>query len=131
MWDSYLDFYDTTLAPGQTELTWRRILDPDGPIKGRVAVADGELLGFLHYLFHPSTWSDQGYCYLEDLYVHAEARGGGIGRALIGDAIAQALSIGASRVYWSTKHDNHAARRLYDSLAHVTDYVQYSIELDH
>ena len=75
--------------------------------------------------------SDQGYCYLEDLYVHAEARGGGIGRALIGDAIAQALSIGASRVYWSTKHDNHAARRLYDSLAHVTDYVQYSIELDH
>jgi hypothetical protein len=29
LWQGYLDFYKTTVAPEQTERTWTRIIDPE------------------------------------------------------------------------------------------------------
>ena len=37
-------------------------------------------IGLVHWLTHPSTWSAGPYCYLEDLFVHPDARGSGVGR---------------------------------------------------
>ena len=130
LWDEYLTFYETVLPPEQTQLTWQRILDPQGSVEGRAAVIGGEVVGFIHYLFHPSTWSEYGYCYLEDLYVREGIRGGGVGRTLIEDALVHARAAKVSRVYWTTLRDNERARRLYDSMAELTDYVQYRVELD-
>ena len=61
---------------------------------------DGRLVGIVHYLFHPVTWSIAPRCYLEDLFVSPDARGSGAGRALIeavyraADAAAPTRSIG-------------------------------------
>ena len=87
--------------------------------------AAGALVGFAHILFHASTWSLAGYCYLEDLYVAKTHRGGGVARALIERVYAEADARGAERVYWHTQEFNAPARSLYDTLARRTSFVVY------
>ena len=59
----------------------------------------GELVGLAHSIVHPSTFSLNGYCYLEDLFVARAARGSGAARELIDATAAAALQRGVNRVY--------------------------------
>ena len=125
LWRGYLRFYRSRLEPEVTELTWARLLDPTVQPHGLVAELDGRLVGLAHYLFHPSTWSGSAYCYLEDLFTAPEARGQGVGRALI-EAVARAAeAAGASRLYWHTQEFNAEGRALYDTLARRTSFIVY------
>jgi GNAT superfamily N-acetyltransferase len=104
-----------------TEATFARLVDGDDPaLVGLVAERDGRLAGLAHLVFHPSTWSTAGYCYLEDLFVAREARGGGVGEALFAAVYAEADHAGAERVYWHTQEYNAPARSLYDQVGHRT-----------
>jgi len=126
LWRGYLDFYETAVSDEVTEATWRRIVDPAGPIHGFCAVdADGKLIGIVHYLFHPVTWAMSDRCYLEDLFVSPDARGSGAGRALIEAVYRAADDRGADQVYWLTAHSNATARKLYDRVAQLTPFVKY------
>ena len=126
LWQGYLDFYEAAVPDEVTELTWRRLMDPEAPVHGFCAArADGGLLGIVHYLFHPVTWAVGPRCYLEDLFTAAEARGKGVGRALIEAVYAAADAHGADQVYWLTQSTNAAARRLYDQVADATDFIKY------
>jgi ribosomal protein S18 acetylase RimI-like enzyme len=125
LWRGYLEFYETDIPDGVTDQTWRRIVDPAGPIHGFGAFDDGRLVGFVHYLFHPVTWATANRCYLEDLYVDVGARGAGAGRALIEAVYRAADAAGADQVYWLTAHDNKTARRLYDRIGRLTPFVKY------
>jgi GNAT superfamily N-acetyltransferase len=125
LWRGYLRFYRSRLEPEITELTWARLLDPSVQPHGLVAEVDGRLVGFAHYLFHPSTWSASAYCYLEDLFTAPEARGLGVGRALIEAVYEAADAAGASSVYWQTQEFNADGRALYDTLAQRTSFIVY------
>lgn len=127
LWAGYLDYYKTELRETLTGAMFKR-LSAGAPHFALVAEKDGAVIGFVHALPHPSTWSLDGYCYLEDLYVDPAARGSGAGRALIEAVYAQADARGLSRVYWNTETGNETARHLYDSLAKLTDFVQYRRE---
>ena len=84
MWHGYLEFYEEELSQAQTELTFARLIDAAYPIHGALARNDsGTAVGLVHWLTHPATWSEGPYCYLEDLFVSTDARGGGAGAALI------------------------------------------------
>lgn len=124
LWKGYLAFYETSLRPEVSEATFARLIDPDEPIHGLVAKIDNGIVGIAHYLLHRSTWSDR-YCYLEDLFAEPSMRGAGIGRALIEAVEGAAREAGATRLYWVTRAENAAARRLYDRVATATDFVQY------
>src|SRR5208282_2724399 len=82
LWGAYQRFYEVDLPAEATAATWARL--HEGRIHGLGARnASGELLGFVHYLFHADTWSTLPACYLQDLYVDSSARGkgrGGCGR---------------------------------------------------
>ncbi|HTJ62352.1 MAG TPA: GNAT family N-acetyltransferase [Alphaproteobacteria bacterium] len=125
LWAGYLRFYRERLPEEITQATFNRLVDPENELKGLVAESDGRLLGFAHYLFHPSTWSLTGYCYLEDLFVDPDARGQGAGRALIEGVYAAADKAGSGRVYWMTQEFNADARALYDTLGHRTSFIKY------
>jgi GNAT superfamily N-acetyltransferase len=130
LWRAYLDFYETDLTTAQTQLTFARLIDPDDPVHGVIARSEsGEAIGIVHWLTHPSTWSEGPYCYLEDLYVHADARGSGAGAALIEHVRAWAQSAGCDKVYWLTQVGNERARRLYDRVADDTGFMHYEISL--
>jgi GNAT superfamily N-acetyltransferase len=131
LWQAYLGFYESTLPPEVTDLTWSRLLDPSESMTGFVAVdqASGTVIGLCHHLFHRSTWSSGTYCYLEDLFVAPEHRGGGAARALIEATAAAAAEAGATKLYWQTHETNARARRLYDQVAHHDGFLVYERDL--
>lgn len=129
LWGGYLTFYGASVADAVTEATWRRLLDPASPVLGRVAEGEGGLVGLCHCVLHEGTWTSAPVCYLEDLFVSPDARGSGIGRALIEDALERARADGWARLYWHTRVDNTTARRLYDRFAQADGFVRYRLFL--
>jgi ribosomal protein S18 acetylase RimI-like enzyme len=127
LWSGYLTFYKTVLTPEQTALTWARINDPQFNLFGLVAISEGSVIGFAHYLFQPSSWSVNDYCYLEDLFVDPSTRGAGAGRSLIDAVIVAARAKLSGRVYWTTQESNTRARVLYDSYSPASEFVQYRL----
>lgn len=128
LWAGYLAFYETSVPASTTDTTWSRLLDPDEPVHVLGAVPADEpdrLLGIVHFLYHRSTWTPGPYCYLQDLFTVPEARGRGVGRALIEAVSERARTAGASRVYWLTQTGNTAARALYDQLADHPGFTVY------
>ena len=129
LWAGFLAYYEVELAEAVTDHTWKRLMLPTCPMQARLAVWDGEVVGFAIHQHHPSTWILGEDCYLEDLYVQPESRGIGAGRALIEDLIGLARARGWQRLYWNTDQDNAAARRLYDSFANNDGHLRYRMAL--
>ncbi len=130
LWQGYLQFYETKLSQEQSELTWKRLLDPTYNLHCLVAVLEGKIEGITHYSFQTSTWAPNSYVYLEDLFVSPNVRGKGLGRLLI-DAVKDiAISNKSSRLYWNTDATNETARKLYDSYSLESGKVQYRIPLN-
>jgi GNAT superfamily N-acetyltransferase len=129
LWAQYLAFYEVSLDPKVTAATWTRLMDQASPVKARLAVQDGRILGFAIHLHHPSTWVLSEDCYLEDLFIAPEARGQGLGRALIDDLITLARARGWSRLYWHTDEDNTRARALYDQYVASDGHIRYRMAL--
>lgn len=128
LWSGYLRFYRAEIAQQVTAATFERLCDATGGMFALVAVQDGESgrpVGLAHSVVHPSTWSTTGYCYLEDLFVAREARGGDVARSLIEATVAAARERGVQRVYWHTQQFNGAARSLYDTVGRLTSMVVY------
>jgi GNAT superfamily N-acetyltransferase len=125
LWNGYLLFYKATLAATATDLAWQRFHDPDEPMFLLGAYVDGKLTGIVQYLFHRSSWTPGNYCYLQDLFVAEDARGLGLGRALIEAVYDNAREAGASRVHWLTQTTNTQARALYDQVADLSGFIQY------
>src|SRR5690606_41353595 len=86
---------------------------------------NGRAVGMVHWIFHRSCWTAGDYCYLQDLFVAQDVRGGGHGRALIEHVYAQARAVNAARVYWLTHETNHTAMQLYDRIAERPGSLQY------
>jgi len=76
----------------------------------------GVILGYACLYWHFSSLQALETVLMNDLFVAPEARGRGIGRALIEATADVARERGAAWVEWSTAPDNHTAQRLYDSL---------------
>jgi GNAT superfamily N-acetyltransferase len=130
LWDGYLRFYRAELSAAVTESAFARLRDGEQGMLGLVAVDEADRpIGLAHLVFHPSTWSTTTYCYLEDLFVRRDLRGGEIARALFDAVYDAAGERGAERVYWHTQQFNGAARSLYDVVGRLTSFVVYEHEL--
>lgn len=129
LWDGYNTFYgrvgETALPSQVTATTWARFFDADEPMHALVAERSGRLLGLAHFLFHRSTSALGPTCYLQDLFTVEEARGKGVGRALVMAVYEHAKSAGAARVYWQTHETNIVAMRLYDQIAEKSGFIVY------
>jgi GNAT superfamily N-acetyltransferase len=122
----YIVFYKTNVPEEIIAQTWRRLLNGDDNMTAIIAVDEsGKAVGIAALVFHRSTWSASWYCYLEDLFVAPDARGLGVGKALIEATYAEADRRGATRTYWATQENNATARQLYDRVGTLTDFVQY------
>jgi ribosomal protein S18 acetylase RimI-like enzyme len=125
----YLKFYETSPSDVNTDLAWERITSPDPEIQGLVAESNGEVVGIVHFHYQLSTWTDTFDCYLEDLYVAEEARGNGAARALI-QAVKELSTVRkCSKLFWITKESNTTARKLYDKVATLGDFIRYEVKL--
>jgi ribosomal protein S18 acetylase RimI-like enzyme len=73
-------------------------------------------MGVVQLRYRWGVWWDAEDCNVEDVFVSAEARGSGLGRALVSAAIDRARERGCRRMELDTGDDNAAAQGLYRSL---------------
>jgi len=92
----------------------------DSPtVFAHVAEEDESIVGMAVWFLNFSTWTGRHGIYLEDLYVRPEARGRGVGLALISELASIAHRSGYGRVEWAVLDWNEAALRFYRSLGAV------------
>lgn len=86
------------------------------PDSGRLLVArqQGEVIAMVSLLFTISTALGGRVALLEDMVVHPNFRGKGIGSQLLRFAIDDARRHQVLRITLLTDHDNHAAQHLYE-----------------
>jgi GNAT superfamily N-acetyltransferase len=77
---------------------------------------DGQPAGFALYFFSYSTWMGRPGLYLEDLFVHPEFRGLGIGKALLERVAAIAVEKDCPRLQWEVLDWNTPAIDFYRSM---------------
>jgi len=128
-WKSYQEFYEVSLPEEVTRATWDRFFDDRELMYSAVAVEHGRVLGFVNYLFHRSTWAQNDFCYLEDLFVAPEARGRHVGKQLIEYVQQRAREKTCGRLYWHTQETNLRAQRLYDWLGERPGVIEYRMSL--
>ena len=126
---AYLEFYETSPSDVNSELLWGRLTNSEPQIQALVAESDGVVIGIAHFHYQLSTWSETSHCYLEDLYVAEDARENGVAKALIQQVQELAIKQGCTELFWITKESNSIARKLYDQVANLSDFIRYEKKL--
>lgn len=118
MMRAYCDFYEVAPAAADLEVLARALLaDPTSEGIQLIARDDeGRPVGFATLYWTWQTLNAARAAVMNDLFVVPDARGKGVGRALIEECRRHARERGAPELVWETAPDNETAQRLYDSL---------------
>ena len=126
LWRGYQTFYEVDIPMETTRVTFARLTGGQEPMGAFLARDDASrAIGMVHWILHRSCWTTGDYCYLQDLFVAPDIRGGGVGRKLIEAVYDVARKHGCSRVHWLTHETNQQAMILYDKVATKSGFVQY------
>jgi GNAT superfamily N-acetyltransferase len=106
-------------AVATVELLEEALFGPERVAYALVASLGGTPVGFALYFFNFSTFIGRPGIYLEDLFVRPEARGRGVGRALLGRLAAIAVERRCGRLEWSVLDWNEPAIGFYRQLGAV------------
>jgi GNAT superfamily N-acetyltransferase len=105
---------------------------PQPPFAALLAEEDGVVLGFALHFATYSTWRGRAGVHLEDLFVVPEARGRGIGFALLAALARHAVGLGAARLEWSVLDWNRPAIDFYERLGAqpLSEWTTYRLDRD-
>jgi len=132
LFDAYRQFYE---QPSDLTLARRFIVERLERAESVVFLAerDGRAVGFvqLYPLFSSTAARPRRLWLLNDLFVAPEARGSGIGRALLARARRLAEETGATGLELATARSNTTAQRLYESVGYRRDdaFLRYELGL--
>ena len=113
----YQRFYQATSDPARNRAHFGQFLDDQTAGIQFVALGEaGKPLSFATLYFPMGSVTPGQYCLMNDLFTVPEARGQGVGRALILHCLRYAQSRGFDKISWQTALTNTTAQRLYDSL---------------
>lgn len=92
------------------------LFGPRASCEALMGEVDGVVRGTAVYFHNFSTWVGKCGIYLEDLYVQPQARGVGLGRALLARVAAVAVERGFERMDWAVLDWNTSAAGFYKAL---------------
>lgn len=98
----------------------RLIEDPQTEYLLAAAAPGDAPAGVCQLRFRYGLWHGAVDCWLEDLYVSDDARGAGLGRALVEAAIQRARARGCARVELDVSDANQPALALYEAAGFAT-----------
>jgi GNAT superfamily N-acetyltransferase len=132
LFDAYRQFYEQPSDPVLSrEFIGERLERHESVIF--LAERAGRPVGFvqLYPLFSSTAARPRRLWLLNDLFVAPEARGGGVGRALMARARRLAEDTGAVGLELATARGNTTAQRLYESLGYRRDdaFLRYELGL--
>src|SRR5262245_14964771 len=109
---------DFEKLPGPDDAAARRLADDFAAGRYSLLVADSSagVVGYALYFFTYSTFLAQPSLYLEDLFVHPDARARGIGARFMRALADEALRRGCGRFEWTVLDWNVGAQKFYRGL---------------
>jgi GNAT superfamily N-acetyltransferase len=130
---AYCDFY--SVSPSDEDLlglSRALIADPEREgVQFIARGADGVAVGFASLFWTWDTTEGGRIAVMNDLYVNADARGGGVGTELIEACRAEARGRGVRVLAWQTALDNTRAQAVYDRIgAERAQWLDYSLAVE-
>lgn len=110
--------------------TWARLIDPDNTqVNGLCAEQNGDLLGIVHYILHPTTGAINPVCYMQDVYVDPAHRRKGIGKRLVQEVTKIGSTEKWARMYWLTQDSNREAKAMYENFGIKLNFSFYVLPI--
>ncbi|MEM0953882.1 MAG: GNAT family N-acetyltransferase [Pseudomonadota bacterium] len=116
-----------------TEQDLEEALFGDNAIAGALLCElEGQAVGFGLYVYNFSTWTGKRGIFLESLYVDAEQRGKGAGKAILQQIAELAIAQDCARLEWSVLDWNESSIKFLESMGAraLPDLVGYRITGD-
>jgi GNAT superfamily N-acetyltransferase len=133
MLGEFIDYLDA-IEPSEGEADLDDLIDqafgPNAVCKTLIAERDGAAVGYVS--FHPGIWEIWRSIYVVSLFVRAEARGTGAGRALMDAVKDVARAEGAKRIVWEVWSKNPSAIAFYNSIGGTVfeENLRMSLEVE-
>lgn len=128
LYEDYAQFYGRQLGDQGALLVWSWLADPAHTEQGLVAVDDGgAIVGLVHFHTVPRPLDGRLAMHIDDVFVVAEQREQGHGRALIEAVAARGAETGVGIVEWLATAADSDARSFYDEIADASEAVVYTL----
>ncbi len=88
-----------------------------------VAELDDRIVGFIDYYILPSIWEKWNEATINNLFIHKNYQGRGIGSRLLEEVIKRTDEIGIVELHVGTEKDNERAIRLYKKHGFLKEYL--------
>jgi len=110
----------------------RHLFGPRPAAEVLIGEIDGVASGFALYFQTFSTFEGKPGIWLEDLFVEPDARGAGLGRALLSRLAALVIERGGARLEWNVLDWNELGKGFYRSIgaAHVDGWERWRMQDD-
>jgi len=129
LYKGYAEFYKMPMNDDILDKVWSWIFDKEIKFYAiGIKSSEGELIGFMHFREMPSPLRGSLVGFLDDLYIHPDFRGSGAVQLLFKELKSIAKANNWPYVRWITASDNHRARKVYDKLSGVIDFVTYQMQ---
>ena len=129
LYKGYAEFYKMPMNDDILDKVWSWIFDEEIKFYAiGIKASEGELIGFMHFREMPSPLRGSLVGFLDDLYIHPDFRGSGAVQLLFKELKSIAKENNWPYVRWITASDNYRARKVYDKLSGVIDFVTYQMQ---
>ena len=129
LYKGYAEFYKMPMNDDILDKVWSWIFDEEIKFYAiGIKSSEGELIGFMHFREMPSPLRGSLVGFLDDLYIHPDFRGSGAVQSLFKELKSIAKENNWPYVRWITASDNYRARKVYDKLSGVIDFVTYQMQ---
>lgn len=125
LWNAWQSHMEGRVPDAAIERSWQKLTTPGSGLTCLMIFDDGEPLGFAMLSVTFFAWTGENILYLQDLFVTPEARGRGIGAALLQGVYAHADAVKAPQVFWMVDEVDAELQAFYARHAVRSPYVRY------
>ena len=130
LWQQLMEAYGKNAPLTILQKSYRYAVAHPRQVQVYVAVREGRVLGTVSlHLGHFSTWNNNWYGHVEDLFVDDKERRQGVAWSLLSHVVEVAKRESLSRLELHTMNNNQAARAMYEKLGFQTSSVIYEFIL--